>query len=149
LPETGDLIRSTPSFSGELESVPKSRRRLGWLVVAAAILMGTSVLLLIFFYSLYMTDPEAMQATFIETLSRETSSRLDPDSLDREEELGVAFRALSAANEEGNLGWRQLVRVMRAYAEISVDGTIDSDEVDALIESIGEAVIAAASPRRF
>jgi len=149
LPETGGFIRSSSSFSRELESVAKSRRRLGWLVVAAAILMGTSVLLLIFFYSLYMTDPPAMQATFIETLSRETSSRLDPDSLDRAEELGVAFRALSAANEAGNLGWRQLVRVMRAYAEISVDGTIDSDEVDALIESIGEAVITAASPRRF
>jgi hypothetical protein len=118
-------------------------------VVAAAILLGTSVLLLLFFSSLYMTNPPAMHATFIETLSRETESRLDPDAMDRTEELDDAFRALSTANDAGSLGWRQLWGVMRAYAEISVDGTIDSKEVDTLIESIREAVMRAASPRRF
>ena len=149
MPETDGFIRSAPSFSQELESVPRSRRRLGWLVVAAAILLGTTVLFLLFFSSLYMTNPAAMQATFIETLSRETESRLDPDAMDRAEELDDAFRALSAANDAGNLGWRQLLGVMRAYAETSVDRTIDSEEVDTLIESIREAVMGAASPRRF
>ena len=149
MPEINRFIRSAPSFSQELESVSPSRRRLGWIVVAAAILLGTTVLLLLFFSSLYMTNPPAMQATFIETLSRETSSRLDPDAMDRAEELDGAFRTLSAANDGGNLGWRQLFGVMRAYAETSVDGTIDSEEVDVLIGSIREAVTGATSPRRF
>jgi hypothetical protein len=56
LPETDGFLRSAPSFSQELESVPRSRRRLGWLVVAAAIVLGTSVLLLLFFSSIYMTN---------------------------------------------------------------------------------------------
>ena len=149
MPETDGFPRSAPSFSQELESVPRSRRRLGWLVVAAAIVLGTSVLLLLFFSSIYMSNPPAMQATFIETLSREISSRLDPDAMDRAEELDDGFRALSAANDAGTLGWRQLWGVMRAYAETIADGTVDSKDVDTLIESIREAVMGASSPRRF
>jgi hypothetical protein len=149
LPETGGFIRSAPSFSQELESVPPGRRRLGWLVVAAAILLGTTVLLLLFLFSLYSSNPAAMHATVIEALSRETESRLAPDAMGRAEEIDDAFRALSTANDAGSLGWRQLFMVMRAYAETSVDGTIDSEEVDTLIESIREAVKGATSPRRF
>ena len=149
MPETEGFLRSPPAFSRELESVPPSRRRLGWLVLAAAVLLGTSVLLLLFFSSLYLSNPPAMQATFIETLSRETSRRLDPDTMERADDLEGAFRALSVANDAGSLGWRQLFVVVRAYAETSADGTIDSDDVDALIESIREAVMGATAPRRF
>jgi hypothetical protein len=149
LPESEGFLHSPPSFSRELESVPPGRRRLGWLVVAAAMLLGTSVLLLLFFSSLYLSNPPAMQATFIETLSRETSRRLDPDAMERAEDLGDAFRALSAANDAGSLGFRELWAVMRAYAETSADGTIESDDVDALIESIREAVRGATAPRRL
>jgi hypothetical protein len=149
LPESEGFFRSPPSFSRELDSVPRSRRRLGWLVVAAAVLMGTAVLLMLFVSSLYWSNPPAMQATFIETLSRETSRRLAPDATEREEDLDEAFRALSAANDAGSLGWRELWVVMRAYAERSADGSIDSDDVDALIESIREAVMGATTPRRL
>jgi hypothetical protein len=149
LPESEGFFRSPPSFSRELESVPPGRRRLGWLVVAAAVLLGTSVLLLLFVTSLYFSNPPAMQATFIETLSRETARRLDPDAMERVEDLDDAFRGLSAANDAGTLGWRELWAVMRAYAETSADGTIDSDDVDAIVESIREAVRGANAPRRL
>ena len=129
--------------------MPPGRRRLGWLVLAGAVLLGTSVLLLLFFSSLYLSNPPAMQATFIETLSREASRRLDPDAIERAEELDGAFLALSAANDAGSLGWRELWAVMRAYAEASADGSIDSEDVDALIQSIREAVIGATAPRRL
>ena len=149
MPDTEGFFRSPPSFSRELESVAPSRRRLGWLVVAAAVLLGTAVLLSLFISSLYLSNPPAMQATFIEALSRETSQRLDPGAMGRAEDLDDAFRALSAANDAGSLGWRELWAVMRAYAETSADGTIDPDDVDALIESIREAVMGSTAPRRF
>jgi len=149
LPETEGLFQSPPSFSRELDSVPPGRRRLGWLVVAAAVLLGTSVLFLLFVYSLYFSNPPAMQAIFIETLSRETSRRLDPDAMERAEDLDDAFRGLSAANDAGTLGLRELWAVMRSYAEASADGTIDSDDVDAIVESIREAVLGAIAPRRL
>ena len=149
MPESEGFFRSPPSFSRELESVPPGRRRLGWLVLAGAVLLGTSVLLLLFFSFLYLSNPPAMQATFIETLSRETSRRLDPDAIERAEELDGAFLALSAANDAGSLGWRELWTVMRAYAKASADGSIDSEDAGALIESIREAVMGATAPRRL
>lgn len=149
MPETEGFLRSAPSFSGELESVPRGRRRLGWLVVAAAVLLGTSVLLLLFFSSVYLSNPPAMHSKYIEKWSRKTSSRLDPVAMERAEELDDAFRALSVANDAGTLGWRQLWGVRRAYAETSADGTIDSEEVETLIESIRKAVMGATAPRRF
>ena len=149
MPETGGFLQPAPSYSEELEAVPRSRRRLGCLVLAAAILVGTSVLLLLFFSSLYMSNPQAMQATFIEALSRETSARLDPEAMDRAQELDDAFRALGIANDASNLGWRELWVVMRAYAETSADGSIDSEDAGALVESIRAAVMGATAPRRF
>jgi hypothetical protein len=149
LPESGGSNRSAPTFSQELESVPGLRRRLGWLVIAAAIVLGTSVLLVLFFYSLYMSNPPAMQATCIEALSRKAALQLDPDAKDRAAELHDAFRALSAANGEGNLAWHQLWALGRIYLESGADGTIDSEEVDTLIEGIREAVLEASSPRRL
>lgn len=149
MPETDGFLRSAPSFSQELESVPRGRRRLGWLVVAAAIVLGTSVLLLLFFSSIYMSNPPAMQATFIEALSQETRSRLDPQAMERSEELDATFASLSAANDAGSLGWRQLFRVARVYATASADGTIDSGDVDSLLEAVRAATTGAISPRRF
>ncbi len=149
MPDPERFLRSPPSFSGELESVSPGRRRLGWLVLAAAVLLGTTVLLLLFVSSLYLSNPPAMHATFIEALSHETTRRLDPDAMERAEDLDEAFRALSAANDARNLGWRQLWAVTRAYAETSADGTIDSNDVDAIVESIREAVMGATAPRRL
>jgi membrane protease YdiL (CAAX protease family) len=143
------LPRAGPTFAEELQSVPRGRRRLGFLVIAAAIVVGTTVLLALFASSLYMSNPQGVQATFIEALSQETQSRLDPDAMDRSEELHATFAELTAANETGSLGWRQLFRVARAYATASADGSIDSRDVDAILEAVREAVKGATSPRRL
>jgi membrane protease YdiL (CAAX protease family) len=153
-PDPGEdrgIFRSAanPSFVEELESVPRGRRRLGFLVIAAAVLVGSTVLLALFASSLYMSNPQGVQATFLSALSQETLSRLDPDAMARSEELETAFDALSAANDAGGLGWRQLFRVARVYASTSADGTIDSGDVDILLEALREAVRGAISPRRL
>jgi hypothetical protein len=96
-----------------------------------------------------MSNPQGVQATFLSALSQETLSRLDPDAMARSEELETAFDALSAANDAGGLGWRQLFRVARVYASTSADGTIDSGDVDILLEALREAVRGAISPRRL
>jgi membrane protease YdiL (CAAX protease family) len=153
-PDPGEdrgIFRSAanPSFVEELESVPRGRRRLGFLVIGAAVLVGSTVLLALFASSLYMSNPQGVQATFLSALSQETLSRLDPDAMARSEELETAFDALSAANDAGGLGWRQLFRVARVYASTSADGTIDSGDVDILLEALREAVRGAISPRRL
>jgi hypothetical protein len=147
--ERGILPPTNPSFSEELQSVPKGRRRLGFLVIGAAVVVGSTVLIALFASSLYLTNPQAMQATWIEALSQETQSHLDPEAMDRSEELDDAFAALSAANEGGSLGWRELFRVARAYAAASADGTIDARDVDAMLEALRQAVSGATSPRRL
>lgn len=140
---------ANPSFIEELQSIPRGRRRLGFLVIAAAIVVGSTVLLALFASSLYMSNPQGVQATFIAALSQETLSRLDSGATDRSQELETTFAALSAANDAGSLGWRQLWGVARAYATTSADGTIDSRDVDAILEAVREAVRGATSPRRL
>ncbi|MGH9323494.1 MAG: lysostaphin resistance A-like protein [Vicinamibacteria bacterium] len=138
-----------PSYAEELASVPPRRRRLGWLILIAAVLVGSSVLMGLFVYSLYVSHPQAVQATLIQALSEESRHRLDPDASDRAEDLAGAFDALSAVNDAGSLSLRHLFRVARSYAETSADGSIDSEEVDTLLASIKEAIGSSTSPRRL
>ncbi len=147
--DTDGFLRVAPTLSRELESVPPGRRRLGFVVIAAAVVVGTSVLFVLFLSSIYMSDPAAMHRTLLDTMSREIAAQLDPDAADREEEIADAFRALAAANDSGSLGWRELFGVTRAYVETSADGTIDAKDVDALIETMRDAVTATTTPRRF
>ena len=84
-------------------------------------------------------EPRGAVARFLEGL---------PAS-DREEEIADAFRALEIANDSGSLGLRQLFAVTQSYVETSADGTIDSREVDLLLESIRAAVMESTTPRRF
>ncbi|HEY7817975.1 MAG TPA: hypothetical protein VIG29_07150 [Vicinamibacteria bacterium] len=147
--DTDKFLREAPSLSRELESVPPGRRRLGFLIIAAAVLVGTSVLFLLFLSSVYFNDPQAMHRTLLETMSREISSKLDAGAMEREEEIADAFRTLDRANDSGNLGFRELLAVTRSYVEISADGTIDSGEVDTLIESIRASLLESSAPRRM
>ncbi|HJS73664.1 MAG TPA: hypothetical protein VJ921_05210 [Vicinamibacteria bacterium] len=144
-----EIFHEAPSFARELDSVPPGRRRLGFLVIAIAVLVGASVLFLLFLSSIYFSDPPAMHRTLLDTLSREIASKLDPAAADREEEIADAFRALASANDSGNLGLRELFAVTRSYVETSADGVIDPEEVDILIESIRSAVMEATAPRRL
>ncbi len=149
MPDTDRFLRAGPSLSGELESVPPGRRRLGFVVIAAAVVVGTSVLFVLFLSSIYMSDPAAMHRTLLDTMSREIAARLGPDAAGREEEIANAVRELAAANDSGSLGFRELFSITRTYIETSADGTIDAEDVDALIETIRDAVMETTTPRRF
>ncbi len=149
MPDTDRFLRAGPTLSRELESVSPGRRRLGFLVIAAAVVVGTSVLFILFLSSIYMSDPPAMQRTLLDTMSREIAARLGPDAADREEEIADAFRELAAANNSGSLGFREVFGITRAYVETSADGTIDAKDADVLIETIREAVMETTTPRRF
>jgi hypothetical protein len=141
--------RRTRFLSEEVAAISAGRRRLGYLVIAAAVLLGTSVLLALFFSSLYMSNPSAVQASFIEAISERAQAQLDPDARDRAERLREAFDTLDSANEAGALGWRDLAAVWMAYAERGADGVLDPEEADELIERIEALVDRAASPRRL
>ena len=149
MPDTDRFLRAGPTLSRELESVPPGRRRLGFLVIAVAVVVGTSVLFALFLSSIYMSDPPAMHRTLLDTMSREIAARLGPDAAEREEEIAAAFRELAAANDSGSLGFRELFGITRVYVETSADGTIDAEDVDALIETIRDAVMETTTPRRF
>jgi hypothetical protein len=118
-------------------------------VIAAAVLLGTTVLLALFVSSLYMSNPSAVQASFIEAISQRALAQLDADARDRAERLKEAFGALDSANEAGALGWRDLAAVWMAYAERGADGVLDPKDADELIESIESLIDRAASPRRL
>jgi hypothetical protein len=136
-------------IDSDIDTIPQGRRRLGYLVIAAAVLLGTAVLLALFFSSLYMSNPSAVQASFIEAVSQRALSQLDLDARDRAERLEEAFASLDSANEAGALGWRDLAAVWMAYAERGADGVLDPEDADELIESIESVVDRAASPRRL
>jgi membrane protease YdiL (CAAX protease family) len=133
----------------ELLSIPEGRRRLGWLVVAAAVLLGTSVLLVFFGYTIYLTRPESLHAAVVERLAVECRSKLGPDASFRAAELDGAFAALAALSERGGLTWTRLWKVGSAYFEASTDGVIDTDEVDRILEAIAKASEGTVRPRRF
>jgi membrane protease YdiL (CAAX protease family) len=138
-----------PSVLEELASVPEGRRRLGWLVVAAAVLLGVSVLLLLFGYTLYLTRPETLHAAVVERLATDCRGKLAPEASSRASELDQAFASLAALNERGALSWNGLWRVGTAYLAASADGIIDVNEVDGILEAVGEAGEGTVRPRRL
>jgi membrane protease YdiL (CAAX protease family) len=131
----------------ELAEVPERKRRLGWLVVVAAVLIGVSVLLGLFVYSLYSTNPRAAHAAIIDALDQEATRQLAPEASERGEDLGAGFDSLLALNESGNLEWPELFRILMAYAEAGADGTIGSTDVDSILGVVNDVVKAAALPR--
>ncbi len=131
----------------ELAEVPERKRRLGWLVVVAAVLVGVGVLLGLFVYSLYFTNPGAAHAAIIEALDQEATRQLAPEASERGEDLGAGFDELLTLNEAGNLEWPELFRILVAYAEASADGTIGSTDVDSILAVVNDVVNAAAVPR--
>lgn len=148
-PENEPLVlpQEPRSLREELAAVPEPKRRLGWLVVVAAVLVGMSVLLGLFVYSLYFTNPRAAHAAIIEALKQEADQQLAPEASERREDLDAGFAALAELNESGNLEWSELFRVLVAYADASADGTMDSADVDSVLAVVRDVVEAAAVPR--
>lgn len=137
------------SITQELSSVPKSRRRLGWLVVSIAIATGVFVLFGLFLWSVYSFDPERINGPGIEMLEHRVIAALEPDASDKAAPITSAFGALQALNESGQLEIGDLVAVWQTYRERSADGGLDAQDADALVGTIGKMVIDRTRPRNF
>jgi hypothetical protein len=117
--------------------------------VAAAVALGVTVLLAFFSYTIYMTHPESLHAAIVERLAVECRDKLAPEASPRAGELDRAFESLAALNQRGGLSFGRLWRIGSACFEASADGTIDSNEVDRVLDAIGEAAEGTIRPRRL
>jgi len=142
-----ELPRSSVSLSEELASVPRNKRRLGWLIVAASIVLGVVVLTSLFAASVYSMYPKRIHESVIQGLKLQSEQQLTVTEDDDRARLAAAFDALSALNQDGNLGWRDLFRILRVYVELSADGRLDPSEADALTEAIRDLAVAKTRPR--
>ena len=137
------------SIAEELSSVPQRRRRLGWLVVATAVVAGVLVLMGLFGWSVYYIYPERVHARGIELLERRITATLEPGASDKAARITSAFLALTALNESGQLELRDLATVRQSYRELSADGGLDAQDADTLVEAIHEMVMDRTRPRTF
>ena len=142
-----ELPRSTVSLSEELASVPRDKRRLGWLVVGASIVLGVVVLMSLFAASVYSMYPKRIHESVIQGLKIQSEQQLTATEDDDGARLVAAFDVLSALNEDGNLGWRDLFGVLRVYTRLSADGRLDPREAVELTEAIRDLAIAKTRPR--
>ena len=131
------FVMDLPSESDSMARVPAERRRLGWLAVGCAIIVGTLIILSLFAVSLYNIYSREIHASWIETIQLEIV-RLTPESERTRVEEG--FVALSTVNERGTLSLSQIGRLNWIYIEASSDGKISSDEVDTLLAEIRSIV---------
>ena len=143
------IAHDATSIGEELESVPKGRRRLGWLVVATAVVAGVLVLLGLFGWSVYYIYPERVHARGIELLERRITETLEPGAANKAARITSAFLALTALNESGQLELRDLANVRQSYRELSADGGLDAQDADALVEAIHKMVMDRTRPRTF
>ncbi len=143
------IAHDATSIGEELESVPKGRRRLGWLVVATAVVAGVLVLLGLFGWSVYYIYPERVHARGIELLERRITETLEPGAANEAARITSAFLALAALNESGQLELVDLANVRQSYRELSADGGLDAQDADALVKAIHEMVRDRTRPRTF
>ncbi len=140
------FVLDLESESDSMAQIPRERRRLGWLAVGCAVIVGTLVILSLFAVSLYNIYSREIHASWIETMQMEVA-RLTPQSeRDRVEE---GFAALSAVNERGTLNLTQIGRLNWIYIEASSDGEISGDEVDRLLAEIRSIVETESSVKRL
>jgi len=137
------------SLADELASVPRERRRLGWLVVIAAVVIGMSVLSILFTVSMYTIYPQQTHAKAIELMKAESAGYLSISASERAPRLAAAFDALAAVNRSGTLELRDVAEVFRIFQGVSADGEIDTAEADVLIDRIRDVVVARTRPRRL
>ena len=142
-----EFPKSSVSLSEELASVPPNKRRLGWIIVAASIVLGVVVLTSLFAASVYSMYPKRIHESVIQGLKLQSEQQLTVTQDEDGARLAAAFDALSALNQDGNLGWRDLFGILRVYAELSADGRLDPREADELTEAIRDIAVAKTRPR--
>lgn len=134
------LARLQSELSTELDAIPAGRRRLGWLIVGLSVLVGCVVLFGLFSTSVYYLYPERVHEAGIQVLHQQSQEELDVRAADKGPSLTSAFEALSALNASGQLDIMDLARVQEAFVRLRSDGTLDSGDADALVETIRQVV---------
>ena len=129
-------------------SIPPERRRLGWLTVGCAVILGTVVILGLFSYSIYQSHSQQNHAMLIEDMKQNVLASLPPSERQRPR-VEESFNALSAVNEAGRLGLLQMGRVYGTYLQASSDGSITLDEVEVLLEEIRSVLQESLPTRRL
>ncbi len=141
------IHHAPPPLSEELAIVSASRRRLGWIVVAGAVLCGVVVLFALFSWSIYLVDPQRAHSRGLEVLEGQITAKLEPSAQAKQSQIESAFQALSILNESGQMGWRDLATVALSYRELSADGGLDANDADVLVTSIQDLVMDRTRPR--
>lgn len=134
-------IHHTPApLSQELAQLSASRRRLGWLVVAGAVLIGVVVLFALFAWSVYFVDPQNAHSRGLAVLEEQITAELEPDAQAKQPQIESAFQALSILNDTGQMQWRDLASVAASYRELGADGSLDARDADAIVATIRDLV---------
>ena len=123
--------------------MPRDKRRLGWLVVGASIVLGVVVLTSLFAASVYSMYPKRIHESVIQGLKLQSEQQLT--ATEDGARLAAAFDAMSALNEDGNLGWRDLFDVLlefrrehRRVGDEILGQRVRVDELDRSPETLGE-----------
>lgn len=134
------VLHAPPPLSQELAPLSASRRRLGWLVVAGAVLTGVIVLFALVAWSVYFVDPQSAHSRGLAVLEGRITADLEPDARAKEQQIASAFQALSLLNETGQMDWRDFIHVASSYQELGADGSVDAADADAIIAAIRDLV---------
>jgi hypothetical protein len=131
-----------------LPPISPERRRLGWLAVGCAVILGTAVILGLFSYSIYQSHSRQNHAMLIEDMKQNVLESLPPSEKQRAR-IEQSFDALTAVNDAGRLGLLQMGRIYGTYLQASSDGSITLDEVEVLLEEIRSVVRESPPTRRL
>lgn len=131
-----DLSSPATPLKDELEGIPESRRRLGWLTVGCAVIIGTAIIFGLFSWSIYLASGERAHAALVNRIEEDLLASLSPEDEDLTPSIRREFEALGAAAEAGQLSLWQILGVTWRYAQYQADGTLTRPEVETLLEEV-------------
>ena len=125
------------SIGEELQGVPASSRRLGFVFLALSMIAGLFIAVGLFVYLGYLTNPGPQRAAAIESLRQIAHESLAEEAAAREAEIDAAFETLTELNREGRVGFRHIWRAARVVAAATADGEFGNRDVEALLMAVG------------
>ena len=125
------------SIGEDLQGVPTSSRRLGFVFLALSMIAGLFIAVGLFVYLGYLTNPGPQRAAAIESLRQIAHESLAEEAAAREAEIDAAFETLTELNREGRVGFRHIWRAARVVAAATADGEFGNRDVESLLMAVG------------
>ena len=125
------------SIREDLQGVPASSRRLGFVFLALSMIAGLFIAVGLFVYLGYLTNPGPQRAAAIESLRQIAHESLAEEAAAREAEIDAAFETLTELNREGRVGFRHIWRAARVVAAATADGEFGNRDVESLLMAVG------------